>query len=50
MAEFRGGKERLAQLEERFAGMVEAPLAAAFSSQQGEGWCGGQLRTPGIFM
>jgi hypothetical protein len=24
--EFRGGRERLVQLEDRFAGMVEAPL------------------------
>ncbi|EFN55444.1 hypothetical protein CHLNCDRAFT_133750 [Chlorella variabilis] len=36
VAEFRGGRDRLARLEERFAAMVEAPLTAAFAKQEGE--------------
>eukprot|EP00887_Chlorella_sp_A99_P007905 scaffold12.g7905.t1 len=36
VAEFRGGRQRLARLEERFAAAVEAPLAAAFAAQKGE--------------
>ncbi|KAI3425696.1 hypothetical protein D9Q98_007673 [Chlorella vulgaris] len=35
VAEFRGGRDRLARLEERFGAMVEAPLSAAFSKQEG---------------
>ena len=34
---FHCRRDRLARLEERFAGMVEAPLTAAFTKQQG-GW------------
>lgn len=33
--EFRGGRERLGQLEERFASMVEGSLAAALKAQKG---------------
>ncbi|KAL4457254.1 hypothetical protein ABPG75_012119 [Micractinium tetrahymenae] len=36
VAEFRGGRDRLARLEERFAAMVEGPLTNAFAKQQGE--------------
>ncbi|KAL4421182.1 hypothetical protein ABPG77_003365 [Micractinium sp. CCAP 211/92] len=36
VAEFRGGRDRLARLEERFAAMVEEPLTTAFAKQQGE--------------
>ena len=35
VAEFRGGRELLARLEEQFAAAVEAPLAAAFAAQKG---------------
>ena len=35
LQEFRGGKERLARLEERFAAMVEGPLSAALAAHKG---------------
>ena len=46
VAEFRGGRDRLARLEQRLAGVVEPPLATAFAKQDGEllecvgwAWC-----------